>query len=92
MPVRVIEDQHGPNLVLIEAGQEAVVCGEIVTAFFSFRALPAEVHANPAKAGSRQHLHFTRPGIGEMDIHAQPSGHAWAGQATSGKGDIKCSE
>ena len=60
---------------MIEFGDEAVVGGEIVFAFLSLRATPAKIHAHPFEARGGEHLHFTRPGVGEVNVDSEADGN-----------------
>ena len=66
----VIEDEVRAQSQAIEVGQQVIVAGEVVDAFFLLDAFPEKIHPHETEAAGREHLQFPRLGVGEVDVHA----------------------
>ncbi len=93
-PVGIIQDEHRVHLFCIQGREQPVIGGEIVVAFRSLGAVPAQIHADPLESGRGEHLHFPRPRIGEVNVDSHRLGNGGilrncggAGQQRTGKED-----
>ena len=77
----VIEDEVRAQSQAIEVGQQVIVAGEVVDAFFLLDAFPEKIHAHEAEAAGREHLQLPRFSVGEVDVHADAIKRAGFGQA-----------